>query len=646
MNRMVKKAAIAALAMGTSIFGMVGVTFAGSTSSTTSASTPFWTDITNGGSFDGPYGIAVDSAGNLYVTNDGNNTIMERKSGSATWTDITNGGSFNTPSGIAVDSAGDLFVTNLYGNTVEERKSGSTTWTDITNGGSFDGPYGIAVNSAGDLFVTNAGNNTIMERPNGSATWTDITNGGSFNFPEGIAVDRAGDLFVVDYYNTIFERASGSTTWTDITNGGSFNTPSGIAVDGAGDLFVTNAGNNTIMERMSGSSTWTDITNGGPINNPVGIAADSVGDLFVTNAGSQSVEEHLAPASMNLNTLPAATPGTVEGTTAVTAVPNTTGDTLEYALSTQPIAAPVINSPLLRDVQGSEIVNVQTSNLLYDTHAGDYIGVYEVKPSTSQVVAFSQVGPLTSSDIAVANVGLPLIATVPSSLTETEGTTPQALSVFVESVRNPGTLSYQWYSNTIDSNSGGTAILRATNNFYIPSTTTVGTTYYYVVVTNTKSSVNGTLMASNTSSAIPVTVTSHTVDTLSRLTVSMGALSPAFTSQVTSYKDRVDNSVSSIALTPTVTDPTESVTVSVYGNPVSVSSGSYNVPLQVGDNPIEVKVKGQSGLSQTYTVDVQRASTPLTGQLPEVPFAAGLPLLGLAGAGAVWYTRRSKGKRA
>ena len=101
-------------------------------------------------------------------------------------------------------------------------------------------------------------------------------------------------------------------------------------------------------------------------------------------------------------------------------------------------------------------------------------------------------------------------------------------------------------------------------------------------------------MASNTSSPIPVTVTARSVDTLSSLTVSNGTLSPAFGSQVTSYKDQVDNSVGSIALTPTVTDPTESVTVSVYGNPVSASSGSYDGPLQVGDNPIEVKVKGRA----------------------------------------------------
>ena len=69
-----------------------------------------------------------------------------------------------------------------------------------------------------------------------------------------------------------------------------------------------------------------------------------------------------------------------------------------------------------------------------------------------------------------------------------------------------GTTSYQWYSNTINSNSGGTLISGATSASYSVPTTTEGTTYYYVVVTNTNNSVNGAKTATVTSGAAKVTV--------------------------------------------------------------------------------------------------------------------------------------------
>ena len=652
MNHRFRKATIATLVMGTSMLGMAGVTFAG-TSTTTSASTPFWTDITTGGSIRLPRGIAVDSAGDLFVTNYVSNTIEERKSGSTTWTDITNGGLFKNPTGIAVDSAGDLFVANQGNNTILERKSGSLTWTNITHGGSFAFPTGIAVDSKGDVFVANKSSGYIDELKSGSATWTDINYNGNyqtFGGPAGIAVDQAGNVFVTNssFNDSVVELLSGSAKWVNITNGAPFDKPYGIAVDQAGNVFVTDLGPETkIWERKLGSSTWTNISNGGSYSDFTGIATDPSGDLFVANfSGPPYVEEHVPPVAPSLNTLPTAAAGTVAGTTAVTATTNTAGDTLEYALSTQSITVPLLNSQAPSLLPTSTVVSIQKSNIVSNAQVGDYVGVYEVAPSTNQVVAFSQVGPLTSSDIGVVNAGIPTIATTPSSLTETIGQTPKALSLSSVTVRDAGTLSYQWYRNGTDSNTGGSAIPGAMSTSYIPPTTTVGTTYYYVIVTDTNNSVNGKTTEFSTSSAIPVTVTKSSTDTLSSLTVSKGFLSPAFTSQVTSYTDQVDSSVSSLALSPTVTDPTASVTVSVYGNPVSSSSGLYVVPLQTGDTPIDVKVTAKDGTNKTYIVDVQKASAPLTGQLPEVPFAAGLPLLVLAGGGVVWFVRRRKGNQA
>lgn len=74
------------------------------------------------------------------------------------------------------------------------------------------------------------------------------------------------------------------------------------------------------------------------------------------------------------------------------------------------------------------------------------------------------------------------------------------------SVSDGGTFSYQWYSNTTNSNQGGTDISGATNEKYTPPTTAAGTTYYYCVVTNTNNSATGQKTATATSNTAEIIV--------------------------------------------------------------------------------------------------------------------------------------------
>lgn len=86
------------------------------------------------------------------------------------------------------------------------------------------------------------------------------------------------------------------------------------------------------------------------------------------------------------------------------------------------------------------------------------------------------------------------IQTQPSTVGQTvcKNGTATALSITAT-----GTVSYQWYSNTTNSNTGGTLITGATNSTYTPASTNTGTSYYYVVVTDGNSSVK-----SNVSGAV------------------------------------------------------------------------------------------------------------------------------------------------
>jgi len=106
--------------------------------------------------------------------------------------------------------------------------------------------------------------------------------------------------------------------------------------------------------------------------------------------------------------------------------------------------------------------------------------------------------------VITVNAETPAITEQPSSGAVTADS-DYSISVLA-SVSDDGTLTYQWYSNTTASNSGGTIIDGATSASYSVPTSTIGTYYYYVVVTNTNNSVNGAAAAVITSGVVTVTV--------------------------------------------------------------------------------------------------------------------------------------------
>jgi gliding motility-associated-like protein len=86
------------------------------------------------------------------------------------------------------------------------------------------------------------------------------------------------------------------------------------------------------------------------------------------------------------------------------------------------------------------------------------------------------------------------------------------------------------------------------------------------------------------------------------------------------YTQSVNNVITSITLTPTTVDP--NATVTVGGNPTVSGAASVALPLNVGDNPIDVVVTAQDGTThQTYTVTVTRGAAPLNGVYEPVAVA-------------------------
>lgn len=158
---------------------------------------------------------------------------------------------------------------------------------------------------------------------------------------------------------------------------------------------------------------------------------------------------------------------------------------------------------------GRAISGAETPTFAAPTTSAGTTYYYVEVTNTNNGATGSKTATATSNPAAVTvnsltNAETPTITAQPADKTVNIGGNA-TLSV-TASVSDGGTLSYQWYSNTTNSNSGGTAIGGADSSTHSAPTGTVGTTYYYVEVTNTNPSATGSQTATAASNPATVTV--------------------------------------------------------------------------------------------------------------------------------------------
>jgi sugar lactone lactonase YvrE len=206
--------------------------------------------VGGGAQFNQPTDLAVDATGNLYVADTFNATIRKVAPDGTVSTLAGTPGSrgdadgagaaaqFNNPSGIALDSAGNIFVADTYNDTVRKitpagvvttlaGSAGISGAVDLNGSNAlFNQPYDVAVDSTGNVYVTDTGNATIRKiTPNGDVTTiaglADIAGMGDsssgvalFNQPRGLVVDSAGDVFVADTGNAAIRKVTSVGTVT------------------------------------------------------------------------------------------------------------------------------------------------------------------------------------------------------------------------------------------------------------------------------------------------------------------------------------------------------------------------------------------------------------------------------------------------
>lgn len=425
----------------------------------------------------------------------------------------------NAPSGVAVDSAGNVYIADFNNYVVRmvsattgkittfagtPGTSGSTGDNGLATNARLAGPLGLTIDSSGNLYIADGPNNRIRKvAPSGIITTVAGGTAGaggdggaatsaSLNYPAAVAVDSSGNLYIADLGNDRIRKVSGGIITTVAGSGlpgynadnisattAQLYLPKGVAVDSSGNLYIADTGNNRIREVSSGIIT-TIAGNGtsgysgdkgaataAQLNAPAGVAVDPTGIVYIADTANNVIRKILGTSIL-----------TVAGTG--TAGYGGDGGLATSALLNGPTAVGIDSTGALTyvaDTQNNVIrlfTNTIVSGVLpHFAAGGTYVtGFYLINKSSSQSTGFT----LSFYDSTGAPVAVPVNGG--SASTSITGTVAPLGTAYYEIgiiTANPGISG----SVVIQSNSSlvSQAIIRhlsAANVYYeasVPSTT-------------------------------------------------------------------------------------------------------------------------------------------------------------------------------
>jgi uncharacterized protein (TIGR03437 family) len=263
----------------------------------------------NAAMLDHPYGLAVDTVGNLFIADLGNarvrklsvNGTIQTVAGGGLIPAVTNGDNnpalsvqFIQPRNIALDADGTMYISDFGANRVYRVSPGGnlTTLAGTGNAGfTGDGasavmaqlksPAGLASDTLGNLYICDSGNNRIRKVSRGI-----ITTAFTVSSPTGIAINLSGTLYIAApaYFGTQFRSIPGVTS------------PQDVALDAAGNAYatigqevrkITPDGKVTVIAGSATSGFFGG--DNGPatsarLHAPTGIVVDELGNWYVADS--------------------------------------------------------------------------------------------------------------------------------------------------------------------------------------------------------------------------------------------------------------------------------------------------------------------------------------------------------------------------
>ena len=253
-----------------------------------------------------PYGVTLDSAGNMFIADTNNHRVRKVTQGTGTITTVAGNGTagYNGdgpatgarlyfPTGVAVDSLGNLYIADQSNNLVRKvtPATGIISTVAGTGVGGFLGeggpatearlntPTGVAVDAAGNLLIVDQYNHRVRKLTVATGIISTVAGSGigdfqgdtglataaALQFPTGVAVDSAGAMYIADYYNHRVRKVAAPTvrpllmttlagTGTAGYNGDGAAIdarvyfPTGVAVDYAGNVYIADQSNDRVRK--------------------------------------------------------------------------------------------------------------------------------------------------------------------------------------------------------------------------------------------------------------------------------------------------------------------------------------------------------------------------------------------------------------
>jgi streptogramin lyase len=234
-----------------------------------------------------PHNVSIDASGNVWSANDQNNTLGVANtlgvpvSGAAGYS----GNGMSAPGSVAVDNAGQVYVTNAGASTVSVFTSAGTPrlLTPILTAGLHPKDAAVDINS--NVWITNGGGSSVSEFSNtGVSAANSPFTGNGLSSPAGIAIDPNGNVWIADSGS---KEVLAFTTAGAPLSGSPFSFPNevipfGIAIDGTADIWTTDQSTGTFVTDSQGAPI---LLNPFYANNTYSnaVAIDGAGQAWITD---------------------------------------------------------------------------------------------------------------------------------------------------------------------------------------------------------------------------------------------------------------------------------------------------------------------------------------------------------------------------
>jgi uncharacterized protein (TIGR03437 family) len=294
-----------------------------------------------------PSGIAFDSKGNLYIA-DSQNHRVRMISGGIITTIAGNGtpaylgdglaataAELSNPSALAFDSAGNLYISDT-GNNVIRKIAGTTIGTfagtqalgtgyggdgGLANVAQLSSPTALAFDSAGNLYISDTGNNLIRKVDLTSLIITSYAGAvgvtaGELDHSIGLCFDASGALYIADSNQSRIVKWIPPSTFTTVAGTGvagfsgdggpavfaQLNHAAGVALDAAGSLYIADSNNSRIRKVTPDGNISTIAGRGGAafsgdggsatkafLSNPRSLVVKPDGTVYIADTGNGAI---------------------------------------------------------------------------------------------------------------------------------------------------------------------------------------------------------------------------------------------------------------------------------------------------------------------------------------------------------------------